>query len=81
MLFPYEFAVLRFSTEQICPSVAPSFLARFFIALVVSDYDSTNGVLSVTKARVAGIDRDRTKIARTDASCCVLGPVRCWSVN
>jgi integrase len=33
------------------------------IALVVSDFDSTNGVLSVTKARVAGIDRDRTKIA------------------
>jgi integrase len=32
------------------------------IALVVSDYDAVNGVLSVTKARVAGIDRDRTKI-------------------
>lgn len=32
------------------------------IALVVSDYDAANGVLSVTKARVNGIDRDRTKI-------------------
>ncbi len=32
------------------------------IALVVSDYDVVNGVLSVTKARVAGVDRDRTKI-------------------
>jgi integrase len=33
------------------------------IALVVTDYDAANGMLSVTKARVAGIDRDRTKIA------------------
>jgi integrase len=33
------------------------------IALVVTDYDAKNGVLSVTKARVAGMDRDRTKIA------------------
>jgi integrase len=33
------------------------------IALVVTDYDAKNGVLSVTKARVAGVDRDRTKIA------------------
>ena len=33
------------------------------IALVVSDYDAVNGVLSISKARVAGIDRDRTKIA------------------
>ena len=33
------------------------------IALVVTDYDAVHGVLSVTKARVAGIDRDRTKIA------------------
>jgi integrase len=33
------------------------------IALVVTDYDAVNGVLSVTKARVAGVDRDRTKIA------------------
>jgi len=32
------------------------------IALIVSDYDAANGVLSITKARVAGIDRDRTKI-------------------
>ncbi|MEJ1962966.1 MAG: tyrosine-type recombinase/integrase [Gammaproteobacteria bacterium] len=32
------------------------------IALVVSDYDAANGVLSITKARVAGVDRDRTKI-------------------
>ncbi len=32
------------------------------IALVVTDYDAANGILSVTKARVAGIDRDRTKI-------------------
>jgi integrase len=32
------------------------------LAPVVSDYDPVNGVLSVTKARVAGIDRDRTKI-------------------
>jgi integrase len=33
------------------------------LALVVSDYDTVNGVLSVTKARVAGIGRDRTKLA------------------
>jgi integrase len=33
------------------------------IALVVSDYDAVNGVLSITKARVAGINRDRTKIS------------------
>jgi integrase len=33
------------------------------IALVVTDYDATNGVLSISKARVAGVDRDRTKIA------------------
>jgi len=33
------------------------------IALVVTDHDATNGVLSITKARVSGIDRDRTKIA------------------
>jgi integrase len=32
------------------------------IALVVSDYDFINGVLSITTARVSGIDRDRTKI-------------------
>ena len=31
------------------------------MALVVTDYDAMNGVLSVTKARVAGLDRDRTK--------------------
>jgi hypothetical protein len=31
--------------------------------LVVTDYDAANGVLSITKARVSGIDRDRTKIA------------------
>jgi integrase len=31
------------------------------IALVVSDFDPLTGTLSVTKARVAGIDRDRTK--------------------
>ena len=31
------------------------------IALVVSDYDAVNGTLSISKARVAGIDRDRTK--------------------
>jgi integrase len=31
------------------------------IALVVSDFDPVNGTLSVSKARVAGIDRDRTK--------------------
>lgn len=31
------------------------------IALVVTDYDSTHGVLSITKARVNGIDRDVTK--------------------
>jgi hypothetical protein len=29
----------------------------------VSDYDAANGVLSITKARVCGIDRDRTKSA------------------
>lgn len=29
---------------------------------MVSDYDAINGVLSITKARVLGIDRDRTKI-------------------
>jgi integrase len=33
------------------------------IALVVTDYDTVNGVLNVTKARAAGIERDRTKIA------------------
>jgi len=32
------------------------------IALVISDYDAVNGVLSVTKARVAGVDRDRTQV-------------------
>lgn len=26
-------------------------------------YDAANGILSITKARVSGIDRDRTKIA------------------
>jgi hypothetical protein len=31
------------------------------IALVVSDYDRANGVLSITKARVRGIQRDVTK--------------------
>ncbi|HVX91195.1 MAG TPA: DUF3596 domain-containing protein [Candidatus Paceibacterota bacterium] len=31
------------------------------IALVVSDYDRANGVLSISKARVDGIQRDRTK--------------------
>jgi len=31
------------------------------IALVVSDHDRVNGVLSITKARVDGIDRDATK--------------------
>jgi integrase len=31
------------------------------IALVVSDYDRVNGILSVTKARVDGIDKDCTK--------------------
>lgn len=31
------------------------------MALVVTDYDAANGLLSVTKARVAGLDRDRTK--------------------
>jgi len=31
------------------------------IALVVSDYDRANGVLSITKARVRGIPRDVTK--------------------
>jgi integrase len=31
------------------------------IALVVSDYDRANGVLSITKARVGGIERDVTK--------------------
>jgi integrase len=31
------------------------------IALVVTDYDAVNSLLSVTKARVCGIDRDRTK--------------------
>ena len=30
-------------------------------ALVVSDFDPVHGTLSVTKARVAGVDRDRTK--------------------
>jgi hypothetical protein len=30
---------------------------------VVTDYDALNGILSITKARVAGVDRDRTKIA------------------
>jgi integrase len=31
------------------------------IALVVSDYDAAHGVLSITKARVQGIDKDVTK--------------------
>jgi integrase len=31
------------------------------IALVVTDYDATHGTLSVTKARVAGLDKDVTK--------------------
>lgn len=31
------------------------------IALVVSDYDATHGVSSITKARVQGIDKDMTK--------------------
>jgi integrase len=31
------------------------------LALVVSDFEPVHGTLSVTKARVAGIDRDRTK--------------------
>jgi integrase len=33
------------------------------IALVVSDFDAVQGVLSVTKARVLGIDKDVTKTA------------------
>ena len=44
------------------------------IALVVIDYDAAHGVLSVTKARVNGIDQDvtktgeerRSKLAATD---------------
>jgi integrase len=31
------------------------------IALVVTDFDAAQGVLSVTKARVSGIDKDVTK--------------------
>ena len=31
------------------------------IALVVTDYDAAHGVLSITKARVVGIDKDVTK--------------------
>jgi hypothetical protein len=31
------------------------------IALVVTDYDAAHGVLSITKARVGGIDKDVTK--------------------
>lgn len=31
------------------------------MALVVTDYDARNGLLSISKARVAGVDRDRTK--------------------
>jgi len=31
------------------------------IALVVTDYDATHGILSITKARVNGIDKDVTK--------------------
>lgn len=31
------------------------------MALVVTDYDAPNGLLSITKARVAGVNRDRTK--------------------
>ena len=31
------------------------------IALVVTDYDAAHGVLSITKARVLGIDKDVTK--------------------
>ena len=35
------------------------------IALVVTDYDAAHGVLSITKARVHGVDKDVTK-TRTD---------------
>lgn len=31
------------------------------IALVLSDIDLVNGVISVNKARVSGVDRDKTK--------------------
>jgi integrase len=31
------------------------------IALIVTDYDATHGVLSITKARVNGLDKDVTK--------------------
>jgi integrase len=33
------------------------------IALVVTDYDATHGIISINKAHVAGVDRDRTKTA------------------
>jgi hypothetical protein len=54
--------------QSACGAIRNSRIARRSapseqIALVVSDYDATNGVLSVTRARVAGIDWDRTKIA------------------
>lgn len=45
------------------------------IALVVTDYDAAHGVLSVTKARVHGIDKDVTKRPRTVGSYSVRGPL------
>ena len=46
------------------------------LALVVTDYDAVNGVLSVTKARVAGVDRDRTK-TREDRRVVLCPRARC----
>ena len=44
------------------------------IALVVTDYDRRRGVLSVTKARVGGIDKDCTKTGEGSERCEKLCP-------
>jgi len=49
------------------------------IALMVSDYDRTHGVISVTKARVDGSIRIARRPATIDAFNSVLAPWRSWS--
>jgi integrase len=46
------------------------------IALVVTDCDAAHGVLSITKARVLGINKDVTKTGEIAASSCVRAPSR-----
>jgi len=41
------------------------------IALVMTDLDLVNGIVSVNKARVYGVTRIKTKPAKTDASNCI----------